>query len=205
MEGHARALQRALEQFRAAARCRTAVVGSSIPATLRAKGGFISTTLGRLARWAPMRAASVCHSAKRRARAGKRARRWRRTDHPGFRRRGHFEIADKIANGVPLASGLMLGFGSAALVANLICLALLWCFRCGNVNMLSMFECSRSDVASNVGVLAAAELVGLTGLAWPNIIGGLIAVIFLRSAWRLLRESWPAWRATKAPAREFLQ
>jgi hypothetical protein len=58
---------------------------------------------------------------------GKRARRWRRTDHPGFRRRGHFEIADKIANGVPLASGLMLGFGSAALVANLICLALLWC------------------------------------------------------------------------------
>jgi hypothetical protein len=82
---------------------------------------------------------------------GKRARRWRRTDHPGFRRRGHFEIADKIANGVPLASGLMLGVGSAALVANLICLALLWRFRCGNVNMLSMFECSRNDVASNVG------------------------------------------------------
>src|SRR3546814_4379571 len=32
-----------------------------------------------------------------------------------------FEIADKIANGVPPASGLMLGVGSAALVANLIC------------------------------------------------------------------------------------
>src|SRR3546814_19337275 len=30
-----------------------------------------------------------------------------------------FEIADKIANGVPPASGLMLGVGSAALVANL--------------------------------------------------------------------------------------
>jgi hypothetical protein len=42
-------------------------------------------------------------------------------------------------------------------------------------------------------------------LGRPNIIGGLIAVIFLRSAWRLLRESWPAWRAAKAPAREFLQ
>jgi Co/Zn/Cd efflux system component len=55
--------------------------------------------------------------------------------------------------------------------------------------MSSMFECSRSDVASNVGVLAAAGLVGLTGSAWPNIIGGLIAVIFLRSAWRLLREA----------------
>jgi hypothetical protein len=29
-------------------------------------------------------------------------------------------------------------------------------------------------------------LVGLTGSAWPDIIGGLIAVIFLRSAWRVL-------------------
>src|SRR3546814_1334667 len=48
-----------------------------------------------------------------------------------------FEIADKIANGVPPASGLMLGVGSAALVANLICLALLWRFRRENVNMRS--------------------------------------------------------------------
>src|SRR3546814_2337005 len=79
----------------------------------------------------------------------------------------------------------MLGVGSAALVANLICLALLWRFRRENVNMSSTFECSRNDVASNVGVLAAAGLVGLTGSAWPAIIvGGLIAVIFLRSAWR---------------------
>lgn len=117
-----------------------------------------------------------------------------------------FEIADKIANGVPPASGLMLGVGSAALVANLICLALLWRFRRENVNMSSTFECSRNDVASNVGVLAAAGLVGLTGSAWPDIIvGGLIAVIFLRSAWRVLGEAWPAWRAAKAPARELLQ
>src|SRR3546814_6310187 len=64
----------------------------------------------------------------------------------------------------------MLGVGSAALVANLICLALLWRFRRENVNMSSTFECSRNDVASNVGVLAAAGLVGLTGSAWPDII-----------------------------------
>ena len=51
-----------------------------------------------------------------------------------------FEIADKIANGVPPASGLMLGVGSAALVANLICLALLWRFRRENVNMLSLIH-----------------------------------------------------------------
>jgi hypothetical protein len=74
MERHTCALQRALEQFRAttvgleavrhngdeapvgfrtpnaAARWRAAVVGSSRPAALRAKGGFISTTLGRWVR-----------------------------------------------------------------------------------------------------------------------------------------------------------
>ena len=105
-----------------------------------------------------------------------------------------------------LGAGLSLPLAPAALAANLTCLALLWRFRRENVNMSSTFECSRNDVASNVGVLAAAGLVGLTGSVWPDIIvGGLIAAIFLRSAWRVLREAWPAWRAAKAPARELLQ
>jgi hypothetical protein len=106
---------------------RTAVVGSSIPATLRAKGGFISTTLGRFARWRRCARSSAGHQ-QNAGHAPEADAALGRTDHPGFGRRGHSEIADKIANGVPLASGLMLGFGSAALVANLICLALLWCF-----------------------------------------------------------------------------
>ncbi|MBN8812316.1 MULTISPECIES: cation transporter [unclassified Sphingomonas] len=105
------------------------------------------------------------------------------------------EIADKLANGVPPSSGLMLAFGSAALVANLTCLAMLWRFRGANVNMRSTFECSRNDVASNVGVLAAAGLVAATGTAWPDIaVGALIALLFLRSAWRVLAEAIPAWR-----------
>ncbi|MGW8192177.1 cation transporter [Sphingomonas hominis] len=116
------------------------------------------------------------------------------------------EIGDKIVNGVPPSSSLMLTFGGIALAANLICLALLWQFRAENVNMSSTFECSRNDVASNIGVLVAAGLVGLTGSAWPDIaIGGIIALIFLRSAWRVLSEAIPAWRVAKAPARELLQ
>ena len=79
------------------------------------------------------------------------------------------EIADKIVNGVPPSSSLMLTFGGMALVANLVCLALLWRFRTANVNMSSTFECSRNDVASNIGVLIAAGLVGMTGSAWPDI------------------------------------
>lgn len=116
------------------------------------------------------------------------------------------EIADKIANGVPPSSTLMLGFGGAALAANLTCLALLWRFRKANVNMASTFECSRNDVASNIGVLVAAGLVAMTGAAWPDIaVGGIIAVIFLRSAWRVLAEAIPAWRSSRPISPEVLR
>lgn len=108
------------------------------------------------------------------------------------------EIVDKLANGVPPSSTLMLIFGSAALMANLSCLALLWRFRAENVNMSSTFECSRNDVASNIGVLAAAALVAATGTAWPDIaVGVIIALIFLRSAWRVLAAAIPAWREAR--------
>jgi Co/Zn/Cd efflux system component len=111
-----------------------------------------------------------------------------------------FEIVDKIVNGVPPSSTLMLAFGSAALVANLACLALLWRFRRENVNMSSTFECSRNDVASNIGVLIAVDLVGASGAAWPDIaVGGIIAIIFLRSAWRVLAAAIPAWREALPP------
>lgn len=107
------------------------------------------------------------------------------------------EIANKIVNGVPPSSTLMLGFGSAALAANLTCLALLWRFRSANVNMSSTFECSRNDVASNIGVLIAAGLVAVTGAAWPDIaVGAVIALIFLRSAWRVLAAAISAWRSS---------
>jgi cation diffusion facilitator family transporter len=117
-----------------------------------------------------------------------------------------FEIFDKIVNGVPPSSTLMLAFGSAALVANLTCLTLLWRFRSENVNMSSTFECSRNDVACNIGVLIAAGLVAATSAVWPDIIvGGVIAIIFLRSAWRVLAEAVPAWRAARPVSPEMLR
>ncbi|HEX7741258.1 MAG TPA: cation transporter, partial [Sphingobium sp.] len=116
------------------------------------------------------------------------------------------EIADKIVNGVPPSSGLMMAVGSIALAANLTCLALLWRFRKLNVNMSSTFECSRNDVASNIGVLIAAALVSETGAAWPDIaIGAIIALIFLRSAWHVLAEAIPAWRQSRALPAETLR
>lgn len=104
-------------------------------------------------------------------------------------------VVDRLLHGVQPASGLMLGFGAAALLANLACLALLWCFRSLNLNMKSTFECSRNDVVANVGVLFPGGAVALTGQGWPDLlVAGIIALVFLRSAIKVIGEAWPAWR-----------
>ena len=106
------------------------------------------------------------------------------------------DIVAKIQSGIPPSSTLMLVFGGMALAANLSCVRLLWRSRQQDVNMASTFECSRNDVISNVGVLAAAGAVALTASPWPDIIiGGLIAVLFLRSALHVIRISIPIVRA----------
>ena len=111
-------------------------------------------------------------------------------------------VAIKISTGVPPSSTLMLIFGGIALVANLICLALLWRFRKQDVNMASTFECSRNDVISNVGVLLAAGAVAAIASPWPDIlIGGAMAVIILRSASKVLREAIPLLRAEATSVR----
>ena len=107
------------------------------------------------------------------------------------------DIAVKLKSGVPPSSTLMLIFGAIALLANLACLRLLWRFRSEDVNMASTFECSRNDVISNVGVLAAAAAVALSASPWPDVVvGTAIAVIFLRSAFRVIGSALPELRAS---------
>lgn len=99
-------------------------------------------------------------------------------------------IVIKIQSGVPPSSTLMLSFGGLALVANFVCLSLLWRFRSQDVNMTSTFECSRNDVVSNVGVLIAAGAVAALGSPWPDIlIGSGMALLFLRSSIRVISQS----------------
>jgi Co/Zn/Cd efflux system component len=106
------------------------------------------------------------------------------------------DVALKLIHGVPPSSGLMLIFGSMALLANVTCLALLWRFRRLNINMWSTFECSRNDVIANVGVLVAAAGVWVSGSGWPDIaVGLIIALLFGRSAVRVIGQAWPQFRA----------
>lgn len=105
-------------------------------------------------------------------------------------------VVVKIISGVPPTSTLMLIFGGAALVANIICLSLLWRIRGQDVNMRSSFECSRNDVISNFGVLVAAGAVALFASPWPDIlIGSAMAVLVLRSAFNVLGDAVPQLRA----------
>ena len=114
-----------------------------------------------------------------------------------------YQIGVKVAYGVPPSSGLMLVFGALALVANLVCLRLLWRFRADNVDLSSTFECSRNDVIANSGVILAAGGVALFQSPWPDIaVAAVIAFLFLRSALRVTAEAWPQYRRPHAHAAE---
>ena len=80
--------------------------------------------------------------------------------------------------------------GLLALLANSACLALLWRHRAEDVNMRSVWLCSRNDIIANVSVLVAALGVWLTHSQWPDIVIGLgIAGLFLRSAIHVIRDA----------------
>lgn len=78
--------------------------------------------------------------------------------------------------------------GLLALAANSICFVLLWRHRADDINMSSVWLCSRNDIIANVSVLFAAVGVWLTRSGWPDILIGLVlAALFLRSALFVLR------------------
>ena len=100
------------------------------------------------------------------------------------------EVVTKLIRGVVPAAGLMGMTGVVALAANLAVLALLWRRRSDDVNMRSVWLCSRNDVIANVGVLVAAATVAVTGSAWPDIaVGLLIAALFVTSAVSVIRDA----------------
>lgn len=79
-------------------------------------------------------------------------------------------------------------FAFLGLAANSFCLFLLARHRSDDVNMSSVWECSRNDVVSNLAVIAAAGAVWMTGSGWPDLIVASWLVVFLmRSALRVLR------------------
>ena len=78
-------------------------------------------------------------------------------------------------------------FSLLGLAANSLCLYLLWRHRHDDVNMSSVWECSRNDIAVNVSVFVAAGAVWLTASGWPDSLVALGLVwLLMRSAFRVI-------------------
>jgi Co/Zn/Cd efflux system component len=77
------------------------------------------------------------------------------------------------------------------LAANAVCLTLLHRYRHSDVNMSSVWECSRNDVFEGFAVIAAVLLVWVFDSGWPDILIALaLLVMFLWSASRVLLRAW---------------
>jgi Co/Zn/Cd efflux system component len=103
-------------------------------------------------------------------------------------------VARWVGRDLPQA-GWMGGIGLLALMANVTCLVLLYRHRADDLNMRSTWLCSRNDVAANVGLLVAAGMVYVFNSKWPDlIVGGIIALLVLKSALSVLRSALAEWR-----------
>ena len=88
-------------------------------------------------------------------------------------------------------------FSLAGLAANSVCLYLLWRHRADDVNMSSVWECSRNDIASNLSVFIAAMGVWATGSGWPDIfVASGLVLLLLWSAFRVVSSAYTELRAT---------
>jgi Co/Zn/Cd efflux system component len=74
-------------------------------------------------------------------------------------------------------------FSILGLIANYFCLYILSKHRDEDINMSSVWECSRNDMASNLAVLIAAFTVWATTSALPDIIiATALVILLLRSS-----------------------
>lgn len=93
--------------------------------------------------------------------------------------------------GVSPQAEVMSLVGFVVLIANLTCLFLLTRHRKDNLNMSSVWLCSRNDIIANTSVLIAAGLVVLTGSLLPDLVVGLlITFIFAKSAGKVFSQAW---------------
>ena len=78
-------------------------------------------------------------------------------------------------------------FSLLGLLANSLCLYLLWRHRHEDVNMSSVWECSRNDIASNISVFIAAIAVWVVGASWPDlVVAAALVILLLRSSARVI-------------------
>ncbi|GIZ51917.1 hypothetical protein NCCP691_19310 [Noviherbaspirillum aridicola] len=99
-----------------------------------------------------------------------------------------FEVGRRFVFGSEPESGLMMGVGLIALLANVTCLVLISKKRDRGAHMTASYIFSANDVIANMGVIAAGVLVAWTNSPYPDlVIGTVIGVIVLNGARRILQ------------------
>lgn len=98
------------------------------------------------------------------------------------------QIIHRLVDPVLPSYEVMSIFSIAGLLANGLCLFLLWRHRHEDINMSSVFECSRNDIASNLSVILAAIGVWIFNSGIPDlIIATLLATLLLSSSARVIK------------------
>ena len=102
------------------------------------------------------------------------------------------EVAHKLIFGATPLPQIMAIAAATALIANLICLILLTRFRSDDLNMRSVWLCSRNDVLGNLGILLTTGLIAWTHWMFMDLIfGALLAVLFARTGAEVVASAWP--------------
>lgn len=96
----------------------------------------------------------------------------------------------RAVSGAPPEGAVISGLGLLGFVANGIAALLLVRHRDGDANVRSVWLCTRNDLIESLVVAAAGGLVWITASRWPDLIAGVIlALVFLQSAWAIVRQS----------------
>ncbi len=77
-----------------------------------------------------------------------------------------------------------------ALAVNVFCALLLYKYRKGDINIRSVWICSRNDALGNIAVMLAAGGVFLTATVWPDVIvAAILAGLALHGGYQILSQS----------------
>lgn len=100
------------------------------------------------------------------------------------------QVAYKLFNPAVPIFELMGLFSLIALGANALCLLLLSKHRHEDVNMSSVWACSRNDIVANLSVFVAAALVWFTQSGWPDLlVATLLALYLLRTGFQVIHSA----------------
>jgi cobalt-zinc-cadmium efflux system protein len=101
-----------------------------------------------------------------------------------------FEAFVRLGAPEPVETGLMLVVAVAGLIVNLIAARMLHSSGASSLNVRAAYLHVLSDLLGSVGTVAAAIIVRYTGwLAADPVASLVMALLILRGAWRLVRES----------------